>query len=88
MSEYCTSCGVAWENHFGLAYTCRSLSEAAEERDEYKARLNTATETSWAICSVPVNSSHTPNHPHSGSQSNRFVCFPYSSCSRCCNSCA
>lgn len=45
VSEYCTSCGVAWENHFGLAYTCRSLSEAAEERDEYKARLHTATET-------------------------------------------
>jgi hypothetical protein len=45
MNDYCTSCGVAWENHFGLAYTCRSLSEAAEERDDYKARLHTATET-------------------------------------------
>jgi hypothetical protein len=45
MNDYCTSCGVAWENHFGLAYTCRSLSEAAEERDEYRARLHTATET-------------------------------------------
>ena len=45
MSEYCTSCGVAWENHFGPEYHCPSLSEATEERDEYKARLHTATET-------------------------------------------
>ena len=45
VSDLCKSCGVSWRDHPSVAFTCRSLSEAAEERDEYKARLHTATET-------------------------------------------
>ena len=48
-AHFCSSCGVAWAAHLGIAGTCEALRQALEERDEARLQYRSTEALAMAL---------------------------------------